>query len=113
MTTTHEIDLLVVRARDASSLLKSLSHEARLLIMCHLMDGEKSVSELERSLGRRQAAVSQQLARLRLDGLVRARRDGKTIFYSVASTQATEVLVALRVALSSLEDGYANGSGAD
>ncbi len=93
------MDMLVSRAREASSLLKSLSHEARLLIMCHLMQGEKSVTELERNLGRRQAAVSQQLARLRLDGLVRARRHGKTIFYSVASQPAADILSALQHAM--------------
>lgn len=99
MTSPSEMDQLVASARGASTLLKSLSHEARLLIMCHLIGGEKSVTELERSLGRRQAAVSQQLARLRLDGLVRARRHGKTIFYSVASQPAADVLVALQKAL--------------
>lgn len=98
------MDMLVSRAREASSLLKSLSHEARLLIMCHLMGGEKSVTELERSLGRRQAAVSQQLARLRLDGLVRARRHGKTIYYSVASQPAAEVLTALQLAINAAPD---------
>lgn len=104
MTPPSEMDMLVSRAREASSLLKSLSHEARLLIMCHLMGGEKSVTELERSLGRRQAAVSQQLARLRLDGLVRARRHGKTIFYSVASQPAAEVLSALQLAMNGQPD---------
>jgi DNA-binding transcriptional ArsR family regulator len=113
MTSPSDTDLLVARARDATSLLKSLSHEARLLIMCHLMDGEKSVTELERSLGRRQAAVSQQLARLRLDGLVKARRQGKTIFYSVASVPATQVLLALRAAIADPEDAMRDSSSAE
>ncbi len=85
-------------ARDASALLKALSHEARLMIMCLLMEGERSVTDLERALGRRQAAVSQQLARLRLDGLVRARRDGKTIFYSIESGQARMIMQAVAAA---------------
>lgn len=99
MNSPSDMDLLVPRAREASVLLKSLSHEARLLIMCLLVDGEKSVTELERSLGRRQAAVSQQLARLRLDGLVKARRHGKTIFYSIASARAATLLDAIRRAM--------------
>jgi DNA-binding transcriptional ArsR family regulator len=71
------------RADQASSFLKALSHEGRLMIMCHLANGEKSVTELERLLGVRQAAVSQQLSRLRLEGLVATRREGKTIYYSI------------------------------
>lgn len=68
------------------------------MIMCLLMEGERSVTDLERALGRRQAAVSQQLARLRLDGLVRARRDGKTIFYSINSDKARAVMHAVAAA---------------
>jgi ArsR family transcriptional regulator len=60
-----------------------MAHEGRLLLLCHLAEGEKSVTELEQLLQMRQAAVSQQLARLRLEGLVSARRDGKTIYYSI------------------------------
>lgn len=63
-------------------LLKALSHEDRLLIMALLRDTERSVGELERLLGQAQPAVSQHLARLRQDGLVRIRRDGRTIYYS-------------------------------
>jgi ArsR family transcriptional regulator len=70
-----------VQSNAASAFLKALSHEGRLMILFHLSDGERSVSELERSLGARQAAVSQQLARLRSDGLVASRRNGKTIIY--------------------------------
>ena len=58
------------------------------MILCDLLHGEKSVGELEALLARRQSAVSQQLARLRLEGLVSARRDGKTIYYSIASDKA-------------------------
>jgi ArsR family transcriptional regulator len=70
-------------AREAAEFLKALAHEGRLAILCHLVTGERSVGELEQLLGARQAAVSQQLARLRHEGLVRARRDGKTIYYSI------------------------------
>jgi len=77
------IDDMMVQARDAAAFLKALAHEGRLMILCHLQAGEKSVTELETLLASRQAAVSQQLARLRLEGLVSARRDGKTMFYSI------------------------------
>lgn len=75
---------MVKQAEAAASFLKALSHEGRLMILCHLTTGEKSVTELENLLESRQAAVSQQLARLRLEGLVSCRRDGKAIYYSIA-----------------------------
>lgn len=71
------------RAEDAANYLKALAHEGRLTILCHLVGAERSVTELETLLSSRQAAVSQQLARLRLEGLVRTRRDGKVIYYSL------------------------------
>jgi DNA-binding transcriptional ArsR family regulator len=71
------------RATEAAAFLKAISHEGRLMILCHLAAGERSVTALEGLLGARQAAVSQQLARLRLEGLVATRRDGKTIFYFI------------------------------
>ena len=74
---------LMQNAEAAAAFLKALSHEGRLMILCHLVSGEKSVTELEFLLGSRQAAVSQQLSRLRLEGLVSRRRDGKTIYYSI------------------------------
>ncbi len=78
-----DVDGMSGQARAAAEFLKALSHEGRLMILCHLIAGEKSVTELERLLDSRQAAVSQQLARLRLEGLVTARREGKAIFYSI------------------------------
>ncbi|MCP5074280.1 MAG: helix-turn-helix transcriptional regulator [Rhodobacteraceae bacterium] len=71
------------KGRSAASFLKAMAHEGRLMILCHLVDGEKSVTALENLLSSRQAAVSQQLARLRLEGIVDFRRDGKTIYYSI------------------------------
>ena len=78
--------------RAAADLLKALSHESRLMIFCHLADGEKTVGELEKLTSLRQASVSQQLARLRLDGLVNARREGRTIYYSLGSEEAKRVI---------------------
>ena len=80
---TLPADEMLVQATAAAGFLKALAHEGRLMILCHLQSGEKSVSELETLLSSRQAAVSQQLARLRLEGLVSCRRDGKTMHYSI------------------------------
>jgi DNA-binding transcriptional ArsR family regulator len=91
----QNIDQLVGQARRASELLKALSHETRLLIVCLLSAGEKSVSELERLLEMPQASVSQQLARLRLDRIVTARREGRTIYYSITDASVTSVVCAL------------------
>jgi DNA-binding transcriptional ArsR family regulator len=78
------------RAAEAAAFLKALSHEGRLMILCHLVDKERSVTELEALLGARQAAVSQQLARLRLEGLVATRRDGKAIIYSIQDARVLQ-----------------------
>ena len=79
-------------AMTASRFLKAISHEGRLMILCYLASGEKSVTVLETLLSSRQAAGSQQLARLRSEGLVFARRDGKTIYYRLADKRATRIL---------------------
>ncbi len=94
-SSSHDIGRMAHKAKRASELLKALAHESRLMILCILTEGEKSVRELEDHLGLRQPTVSQQLARLRADGLVATRRDGKTIFYSVASDEARVVMGAV------------------
>ena len=83
---------MVEKAKLASSFLKAISHEGRLMILCHLVSGEKSVTELEELISARQAAVSQQLSRLRLEGLVIPRRDGKTIYYRLADDKPKQIL---------------------
>nr|WP_236823758.1 metalloregulator ArsR/SmtB family transcription factor [Blastochloris viridis] len=87
--------MMQANARDATALLKALAHESRLVILCLLAEGEKSVSELEGLLSQRQATVSQQLARLRLDGLVATRREGQMIYYSLATDNVRVILAAL------------------
>lgn len=89
------VGALADHAEPAAAFLKALSHEGRLMILCHLSEGEKSVTELEGLIGQRQAAVSQQLARLRLEGLVGTRREGKAIFYSVRDPRVIAVLSCL------------------
>ncbi len=78
-----ELKRLFARARKASDFLKALAHESRLLILCLLAEKERSAGELETLLSINQPTVSQQLARLRLDGLVEARREGKAVIYSL------------------------------
>ena len=82
------LDELRSNAHRASRLLKALSNERRLMVLCHLSQGEKSVGELERAVGLGQSALSQHLARLRRDALVRTRREAQTIYYSLASAEA-------------------------
>jgi len=90
--TEAEFDAMVENATRATEFMKALAHEGRLLILCQLATGEKSVTELEELLSSRQAAVSQQLARLRLEGLVHHRREGKAIYYSLKDDRAVRVL---------------------
>ena len=80
------------KARKATDFLKALSNESRLLLLCLLVERERSVSELEELMSLRQPNVSQQLARLRLDGLVDTRRDGKTIYYRLASNDVLRMI---------------------
>ena len=91
-TCPEDLDKMMENAQAASNFLKAISHEGRLMILCHLASGEKSVTELEELLSARQAAVSQQLSRLRLEGLVTPRRAGKTIYYSLADDRPTRII---------------------
>ena len=93
-----DIDMMIANAQEASEFLKALSHEARLVILCLLVEGERSVAEIEQTLSLRQPAVSQQLARLRADNLVETRRDGKNIYYTLARPEVREIIEALHAA---------------
>ncbi len=88
----ESFDKMVENATRASNFLKAISHEGRLMILCHLVSGEKSVTELEELLSARQAAVSQQLSRLRLEGLVTPRREGKAIYYRLADDRPRRMI---------------------
>lgn len=88
-------ELMEAAADQASELLKALSNRHRLMIVCQLLDGERAVGQLAEALGLRDSTVSQHLALLRKDGLVACRRDAQTIFYSIASDPAREVLSTL------------------
>ena len=89
------LDELRSNAHRASRLLKALSNERRLMVLCYLSQGEKSVSELERAIGLGQSALSQHLARLRRDAVVTTRRDAQTIYYALASAEAVAVIQTL------------------
>jgi DNA-binding transcriptional ArsR family regulator len=90
-----QLERMTHNARLASEFLKALSHETRLLLLCLLSSGERSVTDLENTLALRQPTVSQQLARLRLDGLVTTRREGKTVYYSIADDDIKRVIALL------------------
>ena len=102
-------EALEERARAASRLLKALSNETRLRLLWLLAEGEKSVSELERALGLRQPAISQQLARLRAERLVAQRRQGKSIYYSLASDDARRAIALLHDLFSGPVSGPTSG----
>jgi DNA-binding transcriptional ArsR family regulator len=91
---------LQAKAREAGALLKAMGNERRLLILCQLAGGEKSVGELENAIDLSQSALSQHLARLRKDGLVRTRRKAQTIYYSIDSAAAAAVMKTLQDHLS-------------
>lgn len=87
-----DLERLQDNARRASSLLKAMSNEHRLLVLCQLLHDERSVGELERLIGLSQSALSQHLARLRRDSLVRTRRSAQTIYYSLNGNEASAVI---------------------
>jgi DNA-binding transcriptional ArsR family regulator len=82
-------------ADDASALLKALSNRHRLLILCRLIDGEKSVGELADFLGVRDSTASQHLALLRRDRIISGRRDGQTVWYRISSEPARDIMQVL------------------
>ena len=92
MKQPDELEQMAENAKQATDFMKAMAHESRLMILCYLSSGEKSVMELEQLLALRQPTVSQQLARLRLERLITARRDGKTIYYSIADDRALKMM---------------------
>jgi DNA-binding transcriptional ArsR family regulator len=84
-----------VRAEEVASLLRTMSHPARLMLACTLAEGEYSVGELEKLLDIRQPTLSQQLGVLRDAGIVETRRDAKQIFYRLTEAKAAKLIEAL------------------
>ena len=87
-----DLEKMARNANLASNFLKAIGHDGRLMILCHLASGEKSVTELEDLLSARQAAVSQQLSRLRLEGLIEPRREGKSIYYRLTDDRPKQIM---------------------
>ena len=85
-------DMVGDKALEAAEFLKVLAHRDRLWLLCELVSGEKTVTELEDALHIRQSSVSQHLARLRHEGFVKTQRDGKKIFYSIADTRTFKMV---------------------
>lgn len=86
------LDMLQARAAEVAGLMKTLSHPNRLLIVCQLMDGERSVSQIEEDSGVRQPTLSRDLGRLRDEGLVTTRRESKVVFYSLKDEQLRNLM---------------------
>lgn len=108
---TQSASDMAEHAREASRFLKALAHDQRLMILCMLVEGERSVSELCATLGTPQPIVSQQLARLREDDFVATRRQGKNIYYSLANEEVREVVSLLyRLFCERRETGSSNAS---
>lgn len=95
MAAALDIDELMVNAGKAASFLRTIASEHRLLILCHLLDRERSVGELNRLVGLTPSNLSQHLARLRAEGLLDVRRNGTTLFYRVVSPEVRAILTQL------------------
>lgn len=79
-------------AESAAALLKTLGHECRLLILCHLLEGEKTVTQLNQKVPLSQSALSQHLARLRKENLVTVRKDAQMVYYSLSSEKVERII---------------------
>lgn len=91
-----DIDALQLRANEATSLLSAMCNEKRLMILCQLIETERTVNELVELVGAAQPTVSQHLGLLRREGLIAARNDGRTRFYTLAGDEAREILGTLQ-----------------
>lgn len=92
---TDDLAALEAKAEEASALLSAMANAKRLMVLCNLLDGDKSVGELAEIAGLSSAALSQHLGKMRALRLVTTRRDGQTIYYRLASTEARELLQTL------------------
>ncbi len=99
------LDDMIRSAGAASDFLRAIAHPQRLLILCQLSRGERPVGELAGLLGMRQSTLSQHLARLKGDGLLAARREGTSVFYSLARTDVLPVIEALYAVFCKKADG--------
>ena len=98
---------MAAHAADAAGLMKALGNESRLMILCMLAEAERSVSDLNAMIPLSQSALSQQLARLRKQGLVKTRRESQAIFYSLASGPTDQVIHLLHNIYCGIDDSAA------
>lgn len=103
---------MIPASERAAGLMRSLSHPQRLLVLCALGDAEKSVAELRRALGIEPVPMSQQLMRLRADGLVASRREGTTMYYRIARPEVLTVVAALHAAFCAADGRSASAAAA-
>lgn len=90
------LDQLKAKAPEAAAFLRHLANPSRLILLCHIAQGERSVTDLQRDLGFKQPALSQQLADLRRSGLVQTRRESRTIYYAIKDGRAAAVMAMLQ-----------------
>lgn len=90
-----DLEVMHNSAADVSDLLKLLGHPDRLMVLCQLKFGEQSVGELSKNLDIKQSPLSQHLARMRHEGVVTARRDAQTMYYSIADPKVAQVISVL------------------
>jgi ArsR family transcriptional regulator len=91
----HELKAMQANAGRAVEVLKALSNETRLMVLCRLGRGEMSVGEINEAVGLSQSALSQHLAKLRADGLVATRREAQTVFYRITEPRVSDLVTAL------------------
>lgn len=106
MFETMQVVELESRSEEAATFLKMLASPPRLMILCHLADGEKSVGEIADLTGLRMSTVSQHMALLRGQDLVSTRRDGTTIYYALSSDAARSVMNVLYQAFCTLPNPF-------
>jgi DNA-binding transcriptional ArsR family regulator len=94
-TDDFDFEQMQSAADQASALMKTLGHSGRLMVLCQLASGEKSVGELSELLDMQQSPLSQHLSRMRTEGLVTTRRDAQTIYYSLSSGEASKIIEVL------------------
>lgn len=95
MLSAAELKAMQANAGTAASVLRALSNETRLMVLCQLGQNEMSVGEINDAVGLSQSALSQHLAKLRAEGMVATRRDGQTIFYRIADKRVGQLVSAL------------------
>ena len=90
------LDQLKAKAPEAAAFLRHLANPGRLILLCHIAQGERSVTDIQHDLGFKQPALSQQLADLRRSGLVQTRRESRTIYYAIKDGRAAAVMAMLQ-----------------